>query len=558
MARLQHSIGMVKVTALIHRDYVDAVLHRLGELRCVQLTSVDESITLEAEEVVLAPAEQPGPSDDWSSLHSRVAGLIAALRIRRTVRNAERRVIPRGEVETFLKRADANVAQVEASVQQLQAEMAKLQAGTSRVFPRRTLKAKNLQIRLHEIAGQWETELLTISEVLEAQRQVEDAKQKMMRTGDTYLFEGWVPEDRLDETLQTIRTVSKGYGDLLKLRHPEELLERGKVGKLQPPTLLRYPRFTSVFEIFASLGRAFGLPGYYEIDPTIFFLVSFPIIFGMMYGDLGHGALLLVAAIGLYRLKNRTILRPGSISSYAINGSPLLILCAVSSIVFGVLYGEAFGSEEWFTALTGIQEPIWFSPIKNPNTLLRYSIYVGIAHVSFGLGLGLANRLLSRSYRDALSGPLVWLWMYAGGAYLVVRYGFGVFDVIFDPAVFGVFLAPPLIVMVSLKLLWHGATGLSEAIETLLVSFSHSVSYARILALKMVSSSFSALLLPTSIIGFVPFTIGTIALILIFETMLAFLHTLRLHWIEWFSKFYQGTGHPFTPFTVTREFTATG
>src|SRR3989304_7281829 len=238
MPRLQHSIGMVKVTALIHRDYVDAVLHRLGELRCVQLTAVDESITLEAEEGVLAPAEQPGPLDDWSSLHSRVAGLIAGLRIRRTARNAERRVIPRGEVQTFLKRADANVAQVEASVQQLQAEMAKLQAGTSRVFPRRTLKAKNLQIRLHEIAGQWETELLTISEVLEAQRRVEDAKQKMMRTGDTYLFEGWVPEDRLDETLQTVRKASAGYCEILSQHRPEPQPGKGSPVS-RPPTLLR-------------------------------------------------------------------------------------------------------------------------------------------------------------------------------------------------------------------------------------------------------------------------------------------------------------------------------
>ena len=539
---------------LVHRDYIEPVLHRLGELQSIQLTPVENRIDeLETE---LAP-ERTEQQETWASLQSRVAALISALRIRRLPGRVERKRVQLGVVSALLKEAEGRVAEVEETVQETQAQMAQLQTGTRRLLPRRMLRGKSLQIRLHETARQAGPELLAVSEILEAQRRVEEAKQKMLRTGDTYLFEGWVPEDRLDETLQTVRKASAGYCEILSQHRPEPQPGKGSPGS-RPPTLLRYPRFTSVFEIFASLGRAFGLPSYYEIDPTIFFLVSFPIIFGMMYGDIGHGILLLMAAVWLYRLRNRVTLKPGSISSYAVNGSPLLMLCASSSIVFGFLYGEVFGSEEWFRDMTGLPGPLWFSPVQSPITLLRISIYVGIVHITFGLLLGTLNRVLAHDFKGALSGPIVWLWLYASGAYLVVRYGFGVFQVAFDPAIFGVFLVPPIVTMFVLKLLWYGIAGINETTEALLVSFSHSVSYARILALKLVDSSFSLLLLPTSILGLVPFAIGTLALILIFETLLAFLHTLRLHWIEWFSKFYQGTGYPFRPFTIVRDFTALG
>ncbi len=545
---------MVKVRVLVHRDYVDSVLHRLGEMQCIQLTPVEDNAG--EMEVEQAPASQ-GPQETWASLQSRVAALISTLRIRPLPGKTESRKIRLSEVNVFLTEAEARIVRVEENVQQIQTETAQLQAGTRRLLPRRMLKGKSLQVRLNETAKQAGPELLVVSEVLEAQRQVEEAKQRMLRTGDTYVFEGWVPDDKLDETLKTIKESSMGYSEILSQQRPEPRPGR-ESSVSRPPTLLRYPFFTSVFGIFASLGRAFGLPGYYEVDPTVFFLVSFPLIFGLMYGDIGHGILLLLAAIWLYRLSKRITVKPGSISSYAVNGSPLLILCAISSTLFGFLYGEVFGSEEWFRVLTGLPGPLWFSPVRNPIELLRISIYVGIAHITFGLLLGTLNKVLAHDYKGALSGPIVWLWLYLSGAYLVVTYGFGVFQVAFDPAVFGLILAPPIVAMMVLKLLWRGVPGINETVEALLVSFSHSVSYARILALKLVDSSFSVLLLPTSILGFIPFAIGTLALILIFETVLVFLHTLRLHWIEWFSKFYQGTGYPFRPFTTVREFTMLG
>lgn len=548
MPRIQHSAEMVKVTWLVHKDYVDQVLYKLGELKSVEFTEVEPAVREEDEEDVL-PEPQLNP---WESLQSRVANVTSILKPSRRKLASKPQLIPYDEITSYFEKAGTHLDSLEQTIQEIQAETAKLESVSRKERPRSRLRGKNLQIRLIELAQQEGPELFTLSEALEAYRLVSETKLRMRRTGETYLFQGWVPRNRLEETRRSVKSVSKGYGDTLKVEpapnRPDTLT------KNQPPTLLSYSRFTQVFQIFASLGRAFGLPSYYEVDPTIFFLASFPIIFGLMYGDIGHGLLLLAAAIGLFRLKSRVTVKLGSITSYALEGSPLLILCALSSIFFGFLFGELFGSKAWFTALTGLPGPLWFSPTAGTSRFLRLSIYVGIIQISFGLVLGALNRLLAHEIKEAVSGPLVWLWLYASGSYLVVKYGFKVFTVAFEPANLGLLIAPPIVAMIILKLYAHGFRGLNEAVENLLVSFSHSVSYVRILALKLVSSIFSSLLLPVGLIGFIPFAFGTFALILIFETLLVFLHTLRLHWIEWFSKFYQGTGHPFRPFTLSTTF----
>ncbi len=545
--RIQHSIRMVRVSCLVHRDYVDQVLYELGGLGSVELTEIKE--TPEIENLELTHVARGEGEDRWGSLQSKVNSLITSLKVKASAKtNKEVRL---SDLPVLRERMETRTGQIEESVQRIQVEIQSAQVGSRKDQPRRMLRTKNLEIRLAEIAEKAGPDLATFAEILEAERQVEDAKLRMLATTDSLLFQGWVPEDRLEETLATIKKASKGYGDILKIE-PVKTQPHESSKEDDPPTLLRYPTFTQVFTIFASLGRAFGMPNYHEIDPTIFFLISFPVIFGMMYGDIGHGLLLLASALTLYRLSRKVKTRPGSITNYALAGSPLLVLCAISSIFFGFLYGEAFGSAQWFTVLTGLNKAPWFSPVDHPTTLLRYSIYVGIAQITLGLLLDLLNKMLAHRYADALAGPVVWLWLYWSGAYLVVIYGFKIFNAIFDPSIVGVWIIPPVLAMIALKLWRHRMMGLNEAFETLLVSFSHSVSYARILALKLVSSSFSALLLPTSLIGIAPFIIGTVALILAFETLLAFLHTLRLHWIEWFSKFYQGSGHPFTPFTITR------
>jgi vacuolar-type H+-ATPase subunit I/STV1 len=160
------------------------------------------------------------------------------------------------------------------------------------------------------------------------------------------------------------------------------------------------------------------------------------------------------------------------------------------------------------------------------------------------------NKVARREFEEAVLGPGLWLWFYLSSTSLVVTRGWDVIDVMYEPDTMGLFVLLPFGAMLLGSIRLEGYMGITKALEALLTSFSHTVSYARILALKIIGTSFSLLILPNSTLGFIPFFIGTLFLITIFETLLVFLHTLRLHWIEWFSKFYRGSGLQFRPFTL--------
>jgi V/A-type H+-transporting ATPase subunit I len=125
----------------------------------------------------------------------------------------------------------------------------------------------------------------------------------------------------------------------------------------------------------------------------------------------------------------------------------------------------------------------------------------------------------------------------------------------------------PLIAMLALKLWAEGGMGLMHAFESMLASLSHTISYVRILAMKLVDDVFLRLFLGVlvfftawgnplgSVLGWILFAALTTVLILILETAFVFLQSLRLHWVEWFLKFYAGSGTAFKPYGIERTYT---
>ncbi len=534
---------MMKIAAFVHKDYVNRVMHEVGKLESLQL--IDAHASLKNFKEPMIPEEF---SLKIASLLSKVDYLKSFLKVKARVK---RRVTPPVEsVEALLKWSEEKIALMGEEVSKIQDEIARLEKEEFNQSERETI----LQARQIETSRKIGADLETISEALEAQQRVEEAKALMIRTKNVYTFEGWAPQGRLNGTLNTIKKSSGGYGDIIYVKSAFSSEDKIRMDHDRPPSLLRYPKITGVFAVFSGLTKAFGMPSYYEVDPTLPFLITFPIVFGLMFGDVGHGALLLASGIIFYLMKDRLKLKfkPGSIVYYVIAGAPLIAINGAAAMIIGFLYGEFFGSEEWFRELTGLPGPLWFSPSHYPMTLLKYSIMVGVFQISVGLLLDLINKLSSRRFKEAITGPVPWLWLYWSGSYLVFSYGWAVFRVIFDLTIMGLYILLPFGVLMALKFMKHGFNGINESLEAFLMSFSHTVSYARILALKMIHSAFSVLVLPTSLLTMPLFIIGTIFLIGIFEGLLAFLHTLRLHWIEWFTKFYTGTGKPFQPFSTRR------
>jgi len=329
------------------------------------------------------------------------------------------------------------------------------------------------------------------------------------------VLEGWIPRDRVD-VLEGVEESVDGLCDWF-LDKPE--LEG------VPPTLLDNPRF---FRLPERLVKTYGLPSYFEVDPTSIVGVTFPLIFGLMYGDLGHAGMLLVLAFVAWRWEG------------APEGSPeFLASLSFASAVFGALYGEVFGLH--------LLEPLWFDRIDSVLFFTQVSIVFGLFHTVLGLGLAEANSLLNRRMHRAVY-RLPWMVFYL----LWVPAVFGNFEVLDTVAV--VFV---LIVASSFGVsIVEGETvymGVLDTVRRLFDSALHVSSYVRIAAVGLTHVVFSDLLLHVlrpGPVGFASWLILTLLLIVVVETFFASMQTLRLHWTEWFYNFYEGEGREFDVFEL--------
>jgi V/A-type H+-transporting ATPase subunit I len=391
-------------------------------------------------------------------------------------------------------------------------------------------------------------------ELVDAERIVEEAKGLCGKTESTYVLEGWLPANSLEAFQTALNNVSKGH-----------CIVQDWTGK-ESPTMLGNPRWTGVFE---RLTVGFGTPASSEVDPTVLWLVTYPLFFGLMFGDVGHGLIFVVLSIGLLLAKRKgthfeeqSIGGLGGLFNMILDGSGLLILGGIAATLCGFLYGTVMGSEEWFRELTGLSGPLWFDPFAHPITLVKVSIVIGIVHVTSGLVLDIVNKVKNKRYEELLGGPVLWLWFYVTLGYLILAHGFGLITYVLSnlPTVL-ILLGLPSGLMLAAKVRHVGPfEGIGEWMESMLASISHTISYIRIMAMKMIHDVFSRLflgiLLGTSIlIGAPLFAVLTLLMIMILEGAFVFLQDLRLHWVEWFLKFYTGSGTSFRPFGMQRRYT---
>ena len=584
---------MKTVRIYVSKSFIDDVMFKLGEAGMIHQTDIRES--LKELERYVHPIESSERLFKLSSILSRIEMLISSLKLENET------ITEKARVERFL--SDKDLEGLEGESTRIEEEHSRIvsqltefekQEGTGE----KTTGIAELTAELEKLAVESKVKLLVNRERVDVAKKIEEAKTKIGETSGTFVIEGWVPEKKMDDLERVVQEASSGYCAIVRVETKAEQGHGGEEAKL-PPTLLRNPRIAYVYERIAT---SFGIPNYYEVDPSVFMLFSFPIIFGLMFGDVGQGLILLVLTLLLYMLKRRNV-KTSEIFTYLIQGSPLLVMCSISAIFFGFLYGEFFGFElynkeaahylplveEGFHAATGIslshtiQEashsleaaissilglpiriPFPFSPFEDPSTMLLLSIYVAIVQISFGLILGIVNELMNRRFKQAVIGPGLWLWFYWSFAYLLVRYGSKIFSIIFERMdILGIFLVLPACAMILAQVAVHKMDGFGHALESLIASISNTISYGRILALALAHGAFSRILLMflelqgtlMMIVGFVMWAAFTFLLIMCFEYLLSFIHTLRLHWVEWFLKFYSGNGFQYQPFAITRRFT---
>ena len=374
------------------------------------------------------------------------------------------------------------------------------------------------------------------------------------RCATTVFFEAWVPKDRLGEITDGIRKITQN----------KCIIEEEPPSSEDPvPTMIKpVPLFLEAFE---KLTFSLGYPRSGEINPVWLMAITFPLLFGIMFADLGQGAILLaVGMILVYFRRKVDIRKVGDITRYFLLGSGLFVLCGIASMFFGVLFGEFFGP-------SGVLHPIMlisigpfkiggFDPMHEPLSMLRFAIFVGVILLSLGLVLRVVNNIRKQLLKPALISSC-WMWLLLGGFVMWVYWG-GISNITRwfaegTPMFLGLIVSPAILICIITATSGSIMEGIDFSIEVLIESLDHTISFSRLAALFLTHTALNYMFLIIAGVENGVFTLQSIPIMMVgsilalsIEGLVIFVHCLRLHWVELLPEFYSGKGVPYKPFKV--------
>ena len=313
-----------------------------------------------------------------------------------------------------------------------------------------------------------------------------------------------------------------------------------------PPTRLKNPKFFKPFQMFVEM---YGLPAYNEMDPTIFIALTYTLIFGIMFGDVGQGICLAVGGFLLYKFKK-------------MNLAAIISLAGVWSTVFGFLYGSIFGFEE-------ILEPVWMRPMDNIMTTLYLAIGFGMIMILIAMVINIVNAVRAKEPGRVLFSQ--------SGLAGIICYGFAVICIVLFmtghsiPAT-GILVAvvgiPLLVIMFKeplsnlverkREIFPEGSKAmflveaLVELFDVVLSYATNSISFVRVGAFALSHAGMMGVVM--TLAGYesgspnwLVIVLGNI-LVTGLEGLVVGIQVLRLEYYEMFSRFYKGSGKPFRAF----------
>lgn len=404
---------------------------------------------------------------------------------------------------------------------------------------RENQRMADLEKRQQEQNLKWGAKLSAVKKRIITNLKVARTIIRYPRHRNTFLVSGWVPETAMESITTTVEAVSEGRAEV-------ELLEPVPGGRRQPPTRLRNPAFLKPFE---TIVRTYDSPDYHELDPTPLAGLSYILMFGLMFGDLGHGLILVLFGFMVNRKARGTAGALGAI--IAISG--------ISAAGFGLLYGSLFGRED-------ILPTLWLNPLGDIQSILMAAIVAGSLILSTGFLMSIANALRNRQWGTFLFGGkgltgFIFYWTLVGG--LVAALG-GLISL----SLLAVIISVPALVLLfeePLSRLVEGdrplvednwttriAQSFFELFETTVSNASHTLSFLRMGAFAVAHAGFMHVIFSLAetggdISGWLILIIGNI-LVIGFEGMVVGIQALRLEYYEFFSRFLRGGGVPYTLF----------
>lgn len=370
------------------------------------------------------------------------------------------------------------------------------------------------------------------------ERDEERARQKILKTERTFMFEAWVPVPAKKKVVKLLDE-NKCHYDFREPKEDENV-----------PVLVKNNSFITPFE---SIMDMYSLPDYRGIDATGFFWLSYAIFFGMMLSDAGYGMILAGACF--------IVLKKFDLEGMMYKMVKTFMWCGVSTIFWGLMFGGWFGdmisvvAKTFFNANISLPA-IWFNPLDDPTRLLIWSLIFGVIHIFLGMGINAYMLIKRGKWLDAVFDIFSWYMLILGAI------GFAVGDTI-SPTVTSigkyVAIAGAVIILLTGGRAKKGigkVTGGLGALYGVTGYISDILSYSRLLALGLATGVIASVvntmgsMFGNGILGIVlMIVIGVVGHIfnMAINVLGAFVHSSRLQYIEFFGKFYEDGGEEFEP-----------
>ncbi|MEG1879786.1 MAG: V-type ATPase 116kDa subunit family protein [Oscillospiraceae bacterium] len=403
------------------------------------------------------------------------------------------------------------------------------------------LEISKLTEKINEVITAKKDELIKAYACIKYYYCLHNIKKYSPHTKNTFYITGWVSDDvaqNLSEKAKNDRNVS------IIVNEPKT------VSHLTPPTKLKNLKIFKPFEEFVKM---YGVPNYNELDPTPLLGIIYTILFGIMFGDVGHGMIL--AAIGILMM---ALHKGGFLAK-------LLLPLGLSSTFFGFVYGSVFG----FESAHAIIRPLWYTPFENSETMMNtliYAVIIGVFIILVCMIFNIINGAKQKNWQkiifsqNGIAGMLFYILVIVSALAMISGSSapLTVAGILIGISLVMIFLQEPLGKLVSKKKDWMPAEKGGFLVETffelfeIVLSFvTNTVSFLRVgaFALNHAGMMSVVVMFMLQLKGGSSIAVAIFGNILVIglEGLIVGIQVLRLGFYEMFSRFYSGDGREFKP-----------